>query len=208
MRSLRKLLLLAVMAGAVLAVTAPSASALEVAREAAPGAHCPAITGPVSHTPHNLSGSGGVGGCPIRAVSEAPVELGSGPIMILCDNAFEARINEAGVGYIYDQSLTNCAPNEVVPCEEPLQAQVDVWPVRLTSETSMEAQFCVDVHIGGSVIRVECHLNPIAITESPTHRYEFATTGHQACEAPVGATVEGHWNQVVNAVHPAVEIRD
>src|ERR1700754_3022834 len=176
MRSVRRALLLTVMTTAALAIAASSASALSVVRE--PSLQpCPAVT--------NVTHGTGAGGCLIRAVSEAPVELGSPLGMVLCNNTFEARVNSAGVGYIYTKSLTNCTPLTLIPCVEPGLGE-GVWPVRVTAENRMEAQFCVQLGPGGPQLR--CHLNNININEAPgtpMHRYEFITNlppNHSFCE--------------------------
>lgn len=194
MRSLRKLVVLGATMAAALAVTAPSASAIEVVNEAT-GAHCSAVAAASHGT--------GSGGCLLRAVSSGQVELGGPFSMILCNNTFEARVNEAGAGYIYSQVLTNCSPSVVTPCSE--AAGNDTWPVNAASETTMNATFCVNVPVFGAV---NCTLNGLTITESPAHRYTITTgAAHKSCTNPF-FSVQGTWTQVVDAAHPAVELRD
>jgi hypothetical protein len=191
MRIMRKLMLLALMAAAALAFTAPSASALEV--EIENGVHCTAV--------EIIDHGEGSGGCTVHATSEAQVELGSPLGMTLCDNEFEARVDENGEGFIYSQLLTNCSPLPVIPCSE--AGVNDNWEVHLKSETLMEAQFCVDV-LG---LEINCHLDNIHIGEPEPHQYEFFTEGHQPCEFPFNdSSVEGHW-VAETTEHPELEIK-
>jgi len=198
MLSARKLLLLVITAVAAFAMTASSASAVEVARENPNGTltHCPAVA-PATHTPD------AGGGCGVLATSETQVELGSALGMILCDNTFEARVDEAGAGYIYQQTLTNCNV-QTDPCAEPEGNQV--WPVNLTDENTLEAVFCVVV---AEALPVQCHLAGIAVNQINHGLVEFSTSGHQLCEDGAN-TVEGHWNAVGldNTAHPEIEILD
>jgi len=200
MRSMRRVITLCVVAAAAIAVTAPSASALEVVNEAT-GVHCGAVTQPL----HGAA----TGGCPLRATGTG-VELAGFFAAGVCTNTFEGRTNEAGVGSLYNASITNCVGTQFHACHEGATGQqIDPWPMRLTAENRMEASFCVH---GPFDIAVNCHLDAIALTEVTSHRYRFSTiadeaNGHQHCEDGANS-VEGVWNQVVDAAHPAVEVRD
>ena len=184
----RKLMLLAVMAIAALAMTASSASAVEITEEGV--GHCSAVTAP-THTDGD-----GDGGCAVHAVSNGQVELGSPAGMILCNNEFEARIDEAGAGYIYMKNLTNCNV-PTVPCEETVaqhgETGPEAWPVNLQSTTSLEARFCVVV--GGALV-VRCHL--FVDVAQVSHAVVNFRTGlgtpppHRNCEED-GLSVGGSW---------------
>jgi hypothetical protein len=188
----RRLLLFALTTTAAVALLASSASALEVMAEG--GSHCE----PVEIVDHGA----GSGGCTVHVASEAQVELGSPLGMTLCDHEFEARVDEEGEGFIYNQVIFDCSPIPRIPCSE--AGVNDNWEMHLSSETSMEVQFCVDV-LG---LEINCHLPSIEIGEPSPHQYEFFTQGHQSCEAPFSDnSVEGHWVAETTA-HPELEIRD
>lgn len=195
MRNARKIALLAVVAVAALAMSAASASAVTVNVEST-GVACSAITPPVSHGP-------GTGGCPLSAVSSGQVELGTALGMTLCNNQFEGRVNGNGEGYIYNHTITNCSPINVTPCTSPEGGTTRRnWPAELTTETNMEAVFCV-VAFG---ITVNCHLPSITVTQNATHGGTYSTgASHQFCEGSATSSVQGTWNAVVDAAHPAVE---
>lgn len=201
MRFVRKLALLTVMAAAALALTASSASAVEVSTEVGgptnPDVHCPAVT-PATH-------GVGSGGCLVRADSVGQVELGSPAGMILCNNSFEARINEAGAGYIYTKTLTNCNI-PTAPCQE--AAGQDTWSVTMDTVNLLEAHFCVVV---GGALTAECNLDVDVSTQVDHNPVVFQTGAgtpppHRNC-TQAGLSVAGRWNQVIDASHPALEIR-
>lgn len=197
MRPARKLAASTAAIGAVFAITAPSASALEVVIEPT-GLHCSAVAA-ASHGP-------GSGGCLLRAVSAGQVEIGTPFAMVLCNNTFEARVGETGAGYIYSQALTNCSPIALAPCNEPGLGN-DTWPITATAENQMSVTFCLNIPIFGSF---SCTLNGLTITEAPAHRFTIRTnngSSHQACTDPF-YSVQGTWSQVVDAAHPTVEVLD
>lgn len=194
MRNALKLAFVMAAAIAALAMTASSASAVELTEEGV--GHCAAVTAP-NH-------DDGSGGCLIAAQSQGQVELGNPLGMILCDNTFEARADEDGVGYIYAKDLTNCnIPTE--PCEEAGGGN-EVWPVNLNSTTQMEARFCVVV--AGAVVS-RCHL--LVDVNQVSHDQVVFQTGtgepapHRGCEV-AGTSVGGRWIAESDANHPAIEI--
>jgi hypothetical protein len=203
MRFARKLMLLAVAAAATMALTASSAQALEIATEST-GVHCLAIT-PNNAEPFITHGAGG-GGCRIRAHSVGTVEFSAFGSMTECNNAFEGRSNELGEGFIYSQSITNCTPTVVVPCDANGDGVTETWILHLNAESganAAEARFCVR----SQNVTFNCHLF-LNVTEPTPHRYEFSTGGvHRFCENNGFVSVRGHWEQEVDANHPAIEIR-
>ena len=137
MNTMRKLALLAIAAIAAMAMGASTASAqtIEVTNEAG-GAHCGAVS-VANHIP--------AGGCNVRAVTEPNTSAdlfihltGVGEVQFsACTNVFEARINEDGIGYIYNQVLADLAGSEIpcgiAPCDEaepgPNQHVNHEWPI-------------------------------------------------------------------------------
>src|SRR3989337_2316738 len=108
MRPLRKLMTLSVVAASAIAVTAPSASALEAVTESNLQ-HCTAINQPV----HGAA----TGGCPIRVGASG-----------VCNHNLEARINESGFGYIYNPSITGCVGTAFHACHEGATGfSIDPW---------------------------------------------------------------------------------
>lgn len=190
MRIARKLGLLAVMALAALALSATSASAVEVTEEEV--GHCPEVVAP----DHDE----GSGGCLVHATSNAQVELASPAGMILCDNRFEARIDEAGAGFIYSKILENCNI-PTVPCVE--TAGPEAWPVNLDTTTLLEADFCVD--IGGGAVIARCHLD-VDVAQVSHSVVNFTTGGtHRPC-TQAGLAVLGSWTATADENHPEIEI--
>jgi hypothetical protein len=173
----RKLVLLAVTAVAAMALSAAAASAVTVTNEA--GDHCPAVV-PASH-------GAGSGGCVINASSEGTIRLENPFGGSLCTNNFTGRVDETGAGYITNQTLGGSGCN-LVPCAE--SGVKDVWPANLTSETAMEADFCVTAF---GFLTVQCHLPNVQVHIIDHTQAEFATIGDQDCENP-NFGVEGHWS--------------
>jgi hypothetical protein len=172
----RKLVLLAMTAVAAMALSAASASALTVTDES--GTHCP----PVPAASHGAAS----GGCVIDALSEGTIRLENPFGGSLCTNNFTGRVDEDGNGYIVNQTLGGTGCN-LVPCAE--AAGKDVWPVNLTSETTMEADFCVTAF---GFLTVQCHLPNVQVNLIDHNNAEFSTIGDQDCENP-NFGVEGHW---------------
>lgn len=196
MSIIRKAVLLAVATAAVMALAAPAASAqVEITREST-GAHCAAVT---------LTGHTVGGGCLLRAVSEnenIALEL-NGSTVSLCRNTFESRVDENGSGYLYAQQLTGffCF---VDPCEEAGGA-VSPWPVQ-TDEPApgtehLIADFCVDGPTGVQQCTLETSQTVVGHASA-----EFAAVASNPCLNNPNLHVVGHWDTVIDAAHPAVEI--
>ena len=135
MKPFTELALLTAAIAAALAIGASTASAqtLEVLSEHPAGGHCGNVT-VTNHLP--------AGGCAIHATTEPNTTVdffahisGVGEVQFSgCENEFEARINEDGLGYIYNQQLTDeegsPIPCGIAPCDEaaPSHAQHE-WPI-------------------------------------------------------------------------------
>jgi hypothetical protein len=205
MRFARKLVLFAVAAAATMALTAPSAQALEIATEAT-GVHCTAIT-PTANEPFITHGTGG-GGCRFRFHSLGTVEIGD-PLgnMTECNITFEGRLNELGEGFIYSQTFTGCTVFTVTPCNVDGVAPSENWILHVNGEhgaNGAEIRICW-VMIGSTF---NCHLL-LDLSENPLHRYRLSTGGvHRSCEDG-RVTIRGTWEQegVTQGTHPAIEIR-
>lgn len=126
------MLLLALVALASAAITAPTAFAqsnpenhetLDVTREPS-GDHCPAITKPTQHTT--------AGGCLIHVASSGEYEIrkhvfGIESHITKCNLEFWIRFNEDAEGYIIHQVMTGpSCPRE--PCREAGQPERTPWP--------------------------------------------------------------------------------
>jgi hypothetical protein len=202
MRFAYRLTLLAITTTAAFAFTVPTALAgVEITDEAGGGDHCTAV----SVTPHGVP----TGGCVLRLKNEGHVEL-AGPFgtMIRCHNDFEARVDENGTGYIYDQILNECEENSLTPCGE--AGGIDIWPINITEvpdgDFQMEYDFCISLGVGA----VQCHLAGVAINVDPNDHTTFdyrATNGgnHKACENNGLWGLLGHWSSVIDEAHSPVE---
>jgi hypothetical protein len=205
MRLTRKLVLAGLTAMVAMAFAASSASAIEVSAEST-GAHCSAVT----YIAHGT----GSGGCLLRGTAQQ-VELGGAfGFMTLCNDTFEGRVGENGEGFVYAATFTNCSPINVTPCVE--TGVFTNWKAELATgtenatqsgpftqnETNFEAHFCV-VALGQTI---RCHVN-LTVTEPQTHRYTLVTgASHKICEDGTNS-IQGTFTQVVDAAHPAIEIK-
>lgn len=192
MRLARKLALLATMAIAALALTATSASAQIEVIDTNSQQHC--SPGPVH--------------CEVLAHGEVgtviQAHLLSGPEVTtsVCEDEFEAEINEDGEGQIEHQILTGAScPNK--PCEATSQISGDghPWPVHLredpvTGEESLAVHFCLEPAGGGT--QSECEIN-VHLDETAPSDYEFVA-GDETCTGntpPAGVRaieVTGEWH--------------
>jgi hypothetical protein len=215
MRLARKLFILAAMTMAAMALTAGSASAVEVSNEAN-GVHCTAVT---IDEHHAVSG-----GCRVEATSEVgqptQVQAFNGMTFVTistCADHFEAAIGEDGTGYLYQAvtSQSGTAPCTRTQCDESHLAEhhphaLIPWPLTVESTSSMEITFCLrDVNAEEGTAGTTCHTN-VDITDDGDHQYEFRATGAPgsgSCEnLGGGARVIGHWNVTPTVSHPAIEI--
>ena len=213
----RTLAILTAMTMAAMALTATSASAVEVSLEPSSN-HCSTVTLMSNHSVE--------GGCRVRAISEKEtliqVQLTPGVWFAIsaCEDQFEAAIGENGEGYLYNaittghESGTQCTLSQ---CDEGVNENnphaKKPWHLRLNSTTSMEVRFCLRTKtLAEGTTGPICHTNiDVNDTISFPHNYEFratgATTSSGVCENNTNLRVIGHWNQVVDQAHPAIEIR-
>jgi hypothetical protein len=219
MRHVRKLFLLVAAAIAAMAFAASAASAQTVEVNQEDGGHC----GPVTVSEHIPTG-----GCSVRAVSTQPSVLvrhisGVGEVEFsLCDNVFEARVNENGHGYIYNQVLSpEGAPCGREPCDEaetgnhphrnlPWEVQLRE-PVGGVNEEILRVTFCLAALDTGPVegqAGTPCTVD-ITVTHVE-HAMEFSTPhftpthdGGAPCINLGGIVeLEGHWISQPNENHP------
>jgi hypothetical protein len=205
MRTLNKLILLAITATAAMAFAASTASAaaLEVLRESTNN-HCSAVT---------ITGTGVSGGCLIHATSEnnggaGAVELrkhvfGIESHITKCDNEFWGRVNENATGYILEQQLSgpNCTRKA---CEEEFESTP--WSATGTEVAAnnevLTTTFCVE-NANNDSGDESCEIDVRFKNYKPAHNTEFGFTG--ATEMPghgiSGFRCEliGHWNTEASA---------
>lgn len=181
--------------GVILLSIAPPASGVTV-RVEANAALCGAITPPTSH-------GAGTGGCPFRLTSASKTEVGSALGMTMCDTQFEGKLNSEGEGYIYSMTITNCSPAFNFACGSPEQDLTKLnWPAEFTTETNMEWTICLTVF----GITLNCHLPSLTVTQNAAHGGTVSTgASHQFCETSGTNSIQGTWNLVVDAAHPAFE---
>jgi hypothetical protein len=202
MRYARKLVLLALTAAATMALTTQSAQALEITTEAT-GVHCSSIM-PVGAEPFITHGTGS-GGCPFRLHSVGTVEVSVFGQMTECNFTLEGRSNELGEGYFYFVALTNCSPSVTRPCDANNDGVMENWIFHLNAESGTNA-FEVRLCLTMNGFTSNCHLF-LDIAEPTPHRYRFSTGGvHRNCEQ-FGVSIRATWEQEVDAVHHAIEIK-
>lgn len=196
MRTAQKLLLLVVAAIAAMALSATAAnatSAVEVSAEPG-GTHC----GEVTVTDHDASG-----GCLIHATSTGTANLfahvGTSEVLFsACNNEFDARINEEGSGFIYNQVLTGGSCG-LAPCDEAAPDHDNlVWPLKsaelFPDHEVLGVLFCVR-----SIASEEGENNPpcgvvidvVEVTPN-AHDYAFQANGVPCLEAPQ-TELHGNW---------------
>lgn len=196
MRIARKLMLLAMMAIAATAFMASSASAeiglpdaVEITDEDL-GTHCGAVT----PTPN-----GATGGCFLHADSETgtlvSLEL-FGEALTECTNSFDARINEDGHGYIYNQVFGGGAPCVAVPCNAVTGPGFRPWEVAVQEPRPgvehLIANFCVVV--GG--VQIDCTIEVGMHIHSHSEVEFFAN--QSPCFEDDTLHVTGHWYALAN----------
>jgi hypothetical protein len=218
MRFARRLFLLAVAAVAAMAFASPALAQTDVEiRHEVGGAHCEAVT--MEDEGHGIDG-----GCWLHATSVGAVVLLQNEVPVTsCLNEFEARVDEFGHGYIYDQQLTEPPPPPVTcgvePCtedggslpadeQEEWEFQIDEPNGPSEEEERLTANFCISP-IGAMGTKTRCELE-VDVVDLDTHDYRFATAGLPGgthCHAPVGiVSVAGAWDlEVAGAEHPDAE---
>jgi hypothetical protein len=196
MRVQRGIHSVAVAIALTLTMTAPAVAIGPIVNETS-GVACSAIIPPANHGP-------GTGGCPVFAANSGKIEIGTALGMTLCDTSFEGKLNANGEGYAYNQVISGCSPISSTPCTSPEGGTTRTnWPIEMTSETSMETIFCATTF----GITVNCHLPGITVTLSGASHAATYTTGqsHQFCENSATNSIQGTWNGIINAAHPALE---
>jgi hypothetical protein len=201
MRLARKLFLLAAMAIAAMALTAPSAFAQNVeVEDEATDLHCPQVT--LSANGHDVTG-----GCEIHAISEDNAVLRqhtvTGEVAISsCQNEFVGHVNENGLGYIASQELSPVGPPcGLTPCDEvgsaPPNAHEDLpWPLGLFELGGgvevLTTTFCVrNVSLPEGSQGTPCSV--VVNTTTVGHAYEFSANEAACTEFGGALTLTGHW---------------
>lgn len=191
MRLARKLTLLCAMAVTAMAFTAGDASAVETSVEftKVDGAQC--------------------NPCPVKFEGEFhEIRVTDGVMTSRCHVTPEAELyhrpTNGRIGHVaswtpraHETTLPGCF---ALVCAAP----ENEWPIRNPGETSanvthMTIRMCI--YEGG--VTIHCNAE-VTVTEPNTHRYELTT--NQLCAFGT-RRFEGMWNQIVDAAHPAIEIK-
>jgi hypothetical protein len=179
MRLAPKLVLIAMMAATVVALSTLPASAHVSIRDEPGNADC----SPCTVTADSVLNAGSVTGTAF-IIMAGGMEISAG----VCDDEFNASINENGVGTIFNQQLHGGATCAKKPCGAP-SAEAGIgtaWPleIRETADGSgqfrAEISFCFVTDLGSTAI---CHLTDITVTEV-NHMTVFDAP-HIACENSV-----------------------
>lgn len=174
-------------------LTAPSASAVSVVTEPG-GTPCSTATPPTNH-------GAGPGGCAV-AFAGTGIEFGTALGMFVCNNAFVAKVGGSGLGYQYAQTLTQCTPFEVTPCESDELAPPAIWPMEFTSETTATIVSCI--RFAG--IRSYCTVFGLAVSQNASHTTTISTgPSHKFCSGSTANSIQGTWTSIST---PAIEIAD
>jgi hypothetical protein len=191
MRVARKLVLVAVMAGTAVAMSASVASA-HVSVRAEPSADC----APCLVTADSVVNAGGFTGTAIIAMVNG-IEINTG----VCEDEFDASISENGLGTISNQELHGGATCAKKPCGATTAESGNgtAWPVEIRETAQGSGQFRAEVRFcvrpDSSGVDTICHLNEILVTEA-NHMMVFDVP-HTPCEntGPPNPTLEvlGRW---------------
>jgi hypothetical protein len=202
MRYARNLLLLVLTALAAMAMAASSASAQEVEISNEPsGEHC-------TLDPGNEN-------CVVEAHGEDPTAIirhfnGVEQPTGVCNDEFEAVIDEFGEGYIQNQELhggtcfkRNC------DASAPEAGDGQTWPIHIEEEDGqllLHVRFCIESDAAPGVDQF-CSVE-IPFVETETHHYEFTAIDLPCAEAPGGARNEltGHWVTEESETHDDILI--
>jgi len=197
MRKLRTLLLAASGLAAVIAIApagAGATAAIEVFDETSQ-THC----GEVVLNGHEVSG-----GCEISMTAEGGTSTPSVVIVghngvsevvaTSCSNRFDARFNEEGYGYVFNQvwAGTFCP---LVTCDEASHAEVpgeaqfaELLPDRLVLSMTICLRLANSGEGGGPLI--QCQMT-LTVSEPEQHEYEL--TNNAPCVGNPGGELLGHW---------------
>jgi hypothetical protein len=218
MRFARRLFLLAVAAVAAMAFASPALAQTDVEISTEPGdVHCDPVV--MEEEGHGISG-----GCWLHATSVGSIVLLQNETPLTsCGSEFEARVDEWGHGYIYDQQLTE-PPTPPITCgaepctedggslpgdqQEEGEFQADEPNGPSQEEVRLTTVFCISP-IGQMANKIRCELE-IDVVDLDIHTYRFATAplpGGTHCHAPAGAiSVAGAWDlEVGGEEHPDAE---
>ena len=219
MRFARKLVLLAVMAAAITALAAPSASATEpitIVNEAGT-ANCPAVNKNPAND-HDITG-----GCLTHAEGELTVFFhifGIESTEFTCRVEFEMRIGGNGEGYITSQTITphpndaGCDNNTLEPCNEAEHPTATEFPWHFTMEEInfgvVKAHF--DICLEPAEVVSECQGEYImTVTESGDPAPGMEVQHWEALDIRVGASslceISISTNNEVDATHVGFHIR-
>ena len=220
MRYANRLVLLAVVAAVVMALAAPSASAIEpitVVNEAGT-ANCPNVVKNPAND-HDITG-----GCLTHAEGELTVFFhifGIESTELTCRVEFEMRIGGNGEGYITSQTITPhpndaaCDNNTMEPCSEPEHPNATEFPWHFFSE-----------EIDGGVVKTHADIciEPFEVVSEC--QGEFVYRVHEEENEPSPGMETQHWEATdlrvgasslcelsvdmeseVDATHPGVHLR-
>jgi hypothetical protein len=191
MRMLRRLVTMAIVASAMIV---PSASAQIEMLDEGTGAHCASVQ--VAN--HVVSG-----GCPLHLTSNGEVTIrNGGAIVAICKMEFEARVNETGHGYFYNQVLSGpmlmaCAYE---PCGEGAAGTgaKEPWEFQMSEPAPaterLTTTFCISP-IGTMGSKVRCTL-PLTMTGIGTngHTLHLRATLLACTNAPFTSfSFNGEW---------------
>lgn len=193
----RKLMLLCAMAITAMAMAASTASAQETAVEFENenGTKC----GTTENT-----------GCKIKATGESHItNTSTGEEISSCQDTFEGSIHHKTDATGYAGHITGWHPKNHPINNPPLctvgecASDETEWDIFDPGETAPNTgHMWVDFCLKSSGIDVHCTAE-VKVTEVTPHAHQFST--NQLCAFGT-RRVEGTWNQVIDAAHPAFEV--
>jgi hypothetical protein len=191
----RKLILLALTACAFMAMTAGTASAVEVLEEAS-GIHCASV----------VTEEGGED-CLIHGdTAGGHMELG-GPfgVMYTCEVALEGSVSESGHAIASWYDVFGCEGSTLNECITTGHRHPEARVISGSSPTwNIEADFCVYNPLLNADI--ECHLAG-TITELANHDQRMNFVHTNKCEQNPSYSLQGELRIQPDAAHPAIELR-
>jgi hypothetical protein len=207
----RRRFLLVVAAVAAMAAASPTLAQTEVEVSNEPGGvHCDPVM--MRDEGHGISG-----GCWLHATSLGAVVLLQNEVPVTsCLNEFEARVDEFGHGYIYNNQWTE-TPAPPISCiwtactdssgQEEGEFQIDEPSGPNTEIERLTLELCVAGIFSGSKLRCELEVD---IVDLGDHDYRLATSqlaGGTHCHAPAGlVSWRGAWDlEDGGSEHPDAE---